>query len=391
MNTASLRIEEVTDLLQFRQRKTHWDDLFEHSVEGFPMLSHAWLSAWWEAFGNELECRVLLVWEGEILVAAAPLALTRTRLFGQSVRVLSLFSNDWVDRNQILVRSVDPVPVRALLEHVCRKIEFDVIDFHPLEDCSSLTDLVMSCARQLDLKIGVDAHLQSPFLRCPANWDGLLEGLSPSFRQTVRRKIRKVEGMKNVSMRIVEDVSCFSAIETISKESWQHENGTSMVSDPRIARFYLSIIEDAAQRGTLRCAVMEIDGEPAAFEFNLQHGLTLHNFKLGFRKKYSELSTGIVLKSFVFRRALSHSPAHFVEYDFMGTAEPYKLNWTKSVRTHSCYYLFAPTLRMTATYLAFFRLKPWLRQIPLARTIKTKIRTVFRGGNRWASNNKSAY
>ncbi|HEU4654387.1 MAG TPA: GNAT family N-acetyltransferase [Steroidobacteraceae bacterium] len=390
MNTRSLRVEEVTELLEFRQLRPFWDDLFDNSVESFPMLSHAWVSAWWEAFGNEFDCRVLLVWNGAALVAAAPLAFAPARLFGQQLRTVSLFSNTWVDRNNFLLRSVDPVPVRAMFEHICRATEFDVIDLYPLEDASAVTALVMSCAREANLKLGIDANLRSPYLKSPASWDDLLETLSPSFRQTVRRKIRKVEGMKNVSMRIVEDARCFSSIETISTESWQHENGTSMVSDPRIARFYRSIIEDAAQHGTLRCAIMEIDGQPAAFEFNLQHGATLHNFKLGFRQKYSELSTGIVLKAFIFRQALGQSPAQFAEYDFMGTAEPYKLNWTKAIRNHSHYYLFAPTLRMASTHWAYFRFKPWIREVPLARTMKNNISTVFRGSNRWASKNESA-
>lgn len=133
-----------------------------------------------------------------------------------------------------------------------------------------------------------------------------------------------------------------------------------MASEERILNFYSAIIRAAARDGTLRCALMEVGGEPAAFEFNLAHRTTLHNFKLGFRKKFSELSTGIVLKAYVLQQTIAHEP-HITEYDFMGTSEPYKLNWSKSIRSHGCYYIFPRGFRSLSAYWLFFRLRPWMR------------------------------
>ena len=194
----------------------------------------------------------------------------------------------------------------------------------------------------------------------------------------MRRKIRKIEGLKNVTMKVVTDTSCIDAIVAVSLESWQHDVGTSMASSEQILGFYTPIIQAAARDGTLCCAVMEVDGEPAAFEFNLIHRNTLHNFKLGFKKKFSDLSSGIVLKAFLLKEILDgNAYKQLTEYDFMGAAEPYKLNWTKSIRSHSRCYVFAPRWDMSLAHWALFTFKPLIkRRLPwmvnAVRTIRAK-------------------
>jgi hypothetical protein len=278
-------------------------------------------------------------------------------------RVLGLFSNTWVDRSHLLLASLSPAIVDAMLDHLERtRIEFDLIELVPLEESCPQTTLLLECFRRRRWPLGTEEHLQSPFLQLPSSWDELQQNLSSSFRQTLRRKVRKVEAMKNVTMRVIRDSSCLEPIVAVSLETWQQDEGTSMASSEQILAFYRPIIEAAALAGTLECAVMEVDGEPAAFEFNLAHRRTLHNFKLGFKKKFSELSTGIVLKAHLLKEVLDRPlQKRLTEYDFMGTAEPYKLNWTKSVRGHNRYYAFRPHWNLRLVHWLAFTVKPWIR------------------------------
>lgn len=372
---SSLRVEEITTLDRFEALASPWDDLCRRALECYPMLMHAWLCAWWKAFSNDnLKCSVLLVWEGDVLAGAAPITVRHERAFGKTRRIVSLFANAWVDRAHILLARDSADIVDALLAHLESKVRFEILDLFPLDADSPQTALLLERVRRRGCKIGVDAHLQSPYLRLPDTWKQLLEGLSSSFRQTVRRKIRKVESMPEVTMRIVKDESCIGPIVTISRESWQHDEGTSMASTERILTFYTTIIKAAARDGTLRCALMEVGGEPAAFEFNLAHRNTLHNFKLGFRKRFSDLSTGIVLKSYALQQLMDGGPdSNITEYDFMGTSEPYKLNWSKSVRSHNRYYIFARQWHVLLAYRLAFQVKPWLqaRAPGLAASLKS--------------------
>jgi CelD/BcsL family acetyltransferase involved in cellulose biosynthesis len=373
----ALRVEEVRTLSSFRQLKGDWDDLCTRSNECFPMLSHTWLCAWWQAFGADMEMHVVLVWQGPTLAGAAPLVIKTRKMFLRDRRILGFFSNAWVDRMHFLLSGSQAAVIDAILDYLqSSQIDFDVLDLFPLDDASQQTAMLLSSVRQRRWKVGVDEHLQSPFLVLPGSWEQLMGNLSSSFRQTLRRKVRKIAEMKNVTVKVVRDASCLAAIRTISLESWQNDCGTSMASEARIQDFYTSIIEDAASGGTLRCAIMEVDGEPAAFEFNLLHRNTLHNLKLGFRKKFSELSSGIVLKSHLLKEILDgKADRNLTEYDFMGTTEPYKLSWTKSVRSHSRYYLFADKWNMRCVHWVLFELKPWAKRelpwlVPMALQMK---------------------
>jgi CelD/BcsL family acetyltransferase involved in cellulose biosynthesis len=379
MNTvdaANLRVEEISTLARFQEIEGLWTDLCHRSIDSYPMLGHAWLCSWWRAFGPDIEYHVVLVWHGTTLVGAAPLAVKTEKRFLKNRRVLGLITNIWVDRMSFLLAQPSIAIVDSILEYVRSHIDFDLMDFYPLEDASPQTALLLNRLRQWKWKVGIEEYQQSPFLSLPSSWEQLLENLSPSFRQTVRRKIRKIEGMKNVTMKIVTDPSCIDAIVDVSRESWQHDVGTSMASSEQILGFYTPIIHAAARDGTLCCAVMEVDGEPAAFEFNLIHRNTLYNFKLGFKKKFSELSTGIVLKAFLLKEILDgNADIQLTEYDFMGSAEPYKLNWTKSIRYHSRYYVFAPKWDMSLAHWALFTFKPVIkRRLPWMVNVLHKIR-----------------
>ncbi len=327
------------------------------------MVSHDWLCAWWEGFARDSQCRVIAVWCDGELVAAAPFMYRTLRLFLRRRRVLTLFANTWVDRMQLLVTPPGTDLLSAILAHL-EKIgdEYDLLDLYPLGQGSGQTQSLVAVARQRGWRVGVEDHLQSPRMALPVNWDGLLEGLSSTFRQTVRRKVRKLEKTPQVTMRVLTDVSCISLIENISAETWQADAGSAMSSQENVWKFYRQVITAEAEAGNLRCAIMEVGGEPAAFELNIVHRQTIHNLKLGFKKRFSDLSSGIVLKSFLLKSLMEEvRESRLEEYDFMGAAEPYKLHWTKEVRSHGHYYFFPPDRDWSVWYWAFFVLKPFLR------------------------------
>ncbi|MEU5881190.1 GNAT family N-acetyltransferase [Spirillospora sp. NPDC047279] len=55
----------------------HLRDLYTRSPAATPFQSPGWFTAWWSQYGRPGALRLALVWRGETLVAAAPLALVR--------------------------------------------------------------------------------------------------------------------------------------------------------------------------------------------------------------------------------------------------------------------------------------------------------------------------
>lgn len=363
--TGPFRVEALTSYQTFLSLREHWDQLFATAVEAFPTTSHAWLSTWWKTFGEDRQPYVVLVWDGDVLIGSAPFFYDTKEMLRIHLRVLRPWVNEWVDCFSFLVVT----PVAHIIDAIMNHIDgishtWDLFELPRMDRSSPVTQSFLQACQERGLSLGAEDDLQSPVLHLPGSWDELLQTLSPSFRQTLKRKIRAANKISNIRMSVLTDASAMDPIVEISKESWQHDQGTSIASRRDIRAFYQAVIESYAQREQLYCALMEVDGEPAAFELNLAHHTTLYNFKLGFKKKFRHISTGVVLKAFFLKEVLDSQGQgrEFSTYDFMGTAEDYKLRWSKCLRVQNQYIVFSNQSAARRLYKWLYVVRPYMRE-----------------------------
>src|SRR5580704_8874756 len=88
-----LGIETVSDHQKFLDLEPKWTRVLRASGLDYPFVEHAWVRTWWECFGAGSELRVLLVKEGDDIIAIVPLILARVRMYGIPVRRLGFFYN----------------------------------------------------------------------------------------------------------------------------------------------------------------------------------------------------------------------------------------------------------------------------------------------------------
>lgn len=360
------RLEVITDPARFKDVKQPWETLYGSAIEHFPTVSHAWLAAWWEAFGADAALHIVLVWQDDRLICGAPFFYSRRKRLGKIRNIVSLFTNSWVDRSTILVSAGEEHALEIVFDHLLNDApSWECLEMDRLDPASEITRQFRTLLQERRLRVGIDPSLHSPYLALPENWEELLQALSPSFRQSVQRKCRKAQKINNLSLSIRKDASVADAIMEISLQSWQHDNGSSMATKPHIRKFYEAIIDDAASTGTLYVGMLEVDGIPVAFDFNIACGPTLHNFKLGYRKDYADWSPGLVLKAYVIDNYIKECAAQKIksaEYDFMGTSAPYKRNWSKEVREHISIIACRSNWDLLPFYFFQYKLKPGLRQ-----------------------------
>ena len=352
-----LRLECIDEPERFAAVATEWNDLLAESAERVPTMSHSWLTAWWQAFGTESRLHVLLVLRKDRLAAALP-------LMWRTPNTLSTLTNSWVDRSGLLLQPGDDEALEFLVQSlVTGPVRWDSLLLEQRPADSLLSERVPALLRSQGMLVGCTDGLVSPYMPLPESWPGVLDGLSSSFRQSLRRKLRAAERMPDLEMRICRGTEAIEPIMAISAHTWQHDNGTSMASTPTIRRFYESVIRGASAEGTLYSSIMMRAGVPVAFEFNIRCGGTLHNFKLGYRKDAADWSPGLVLKEFTLRRFIEDhgDRGEAIEYDLMGTSEPYKRNWAKAERVHVGLLASRPTLRSRASHTWRNSLKPALR------------------------------
>src|SRR5258706_14348367 len=85
-----LAVSRLADFDLLKQMRVEWNQLVERSQADHVLLTHEWITTWWTYFGEGADLWVILVRDGDRLLAAAPLMRTRRRLAGAAARGLGV-------------------------------------------------------------------------------------------------------------------------------------------------------------------------------------------------------------------------------------------------------------------------------------------------------------
>ena len=372
-----MRIQVCASAEQLAQLRDPWNALLAQAPENTPFLTHEWITAWWRAFGSRLSMYVITAWQDDELVAVAPLAYTKQQMLGARRSVVTFMANEYSNRANFIVRHPPRAALEAILDHLLTSApRWDVLQIEPVDEESPVTQAFLSLLADRSQAFGIEDSLRSPYLRLPPTWAGLKEGLSPAFRKTLDRKLRKAKQLgASLRVRFLTDRDLSEAFD-IATQSWQHAAGTSIASTAGLHQFYSEV---AAARNWLQLAILELDGKPISFEYNLVYERVLYNLKLGYRPQFAALSPGLVLQAAVLEHAVE---AGVHQYDFMGTDEDYKRRWSRTIRIHRRLVLFNHQLVLRVAHLVRWRVKPFLKtHFPLLVAFKRALRWPMRAEN----------
>jgi len=138
------------------------------------------------------------------------------------------------------------------------------------------------------------------------------------LRSTVKRK-RNKSGV-SVTIHSEFDGMAWADYERIYAESWKGEEGSPA--------FLRDMAQDAAENGSLRLGIAQIDGEAVAAQlWTVENGIAIIH-KLAYLPSASEHSPGSLLSAAMFEAAIDTDRVHLIDY---GTGDDrYKQDWTDS-------------------------------------------------------------
>jgi CelD/BcsL family acetyltransferase involved in cellulose biosynthesis len=367
---APMRIEVGTSTEQLAELRGPWNALLAQAAENTPFLTHEWITAWWRAFGSGSSMYVITVWQDADLVAVAPLTYTKQHMVGATRSVVTFMANEYSNRANFIVGHEPRAALEAILDHLLTSAPpWDLLQIEPVDEESPVTQMFLRILADRSQAFGVEDSLRSPYLRLPATWSSVKESLSPSFRKTLDRKLRKATQLgASLRVRFLAESDLSEAFD-IATQSWQHAEGTSIASTACLRQFYREL---AAARDWLQLAILELDGKPIAFEYDLRYGRVLYNLKLGYRAQFAAVSPGVVLQAKVLQQA-TEDGVH--QYDFMGSDEDYKRHWSQTVRLHRRVVVFNHQLVLRMLHVVQWRVKPFLKaHFPLLVAFKRALR-----------------
>lgn len=362
---SDIRVEIVADYQSFLDLEPVWNRLIEEAGIDHPFLTHEWIRVWWECFGAGKQLNILVVKAGRATVAIAPLMLTHGWMYGCRVRRLQFIANVHTPRMDFIVSRWPKDAYRAIWDCLASQMaQWDVLELSQVDADSKTLEELPRLASEDGLRIGRWGPVSSPYLPLLGTWDSYLKCLSGKHRSNLRNRLKRLNTLGQVELKVVSSGEQLgSDLEEglqIEAAAWKGKAGTAILCRPELHRFYAKFAQIAAQRGWLRLQFLTLNGRRIAFHYCLRYKNNHFLLKPGYDPNYAPYSPSNLLCYFVLRDAFENGLSN---YEFLGTTDPWKSEWTGTAKPHLWLFIFSSTLRARLLYSAKFRIAPHLKRL----------------------------
>jgi len=303
-----------------------WDGCVEQSTSASVFQSFAWNNAWWEAFGADYECRVILVRrEGEV-VGIAPLALIRGQLGWIGGH------NHASDYSDVIVADAPGRDLDAIFSVIADemvRLPWKSLDFRGVVAASPLLPkLVPALAARGVYPL---AHEE---VDCPARIFGdPKEDQALLSKKSLKRHFQKMKGKGDFSFTHLEEIGEInSSLDDFFKQHIGRRelaNDLSLFQDPRQKRFYGAVASAFLKTGALRFSVVRSQGVAVAYHFGFEWRGKYIWYKPTFHSDFAKESPGEVLLKCLFEHCVARKIG---EFDFTVGNEAFKYRFSNLIR-----------------------------------------------------------
>jgi CelD/BcsL family acetyltransferase involved in cellulose biosynthesis len=326
-----------------------WDELAARA-QAAPWLRPGWIAAWWRAFGQG-QLEILAIRKDGRLAAVLPLY----RRFG----ALHSATNWHTPQFGLLAEDEGATQdlTRALFAHRRRRINVGFLGGDDLRACST-------AATAAGYRPFVRPIQRSPYVPIAGTWAEYKQRLSAKRLSEIRRRRRLLEGAGRLSLQIVDGSERLAEFLEegfgVEAAGWKGEGGSAIISRPQTRQFYSEVAHWGAARGVLRLAFLRLDGRPLAFDYCLEEGNVHYLVKTGYDPAYRALGPGLILRYEMLARAFDTGLA---SYEFLGTDQPWKLEWADQFHEQVLLRTFGPTPCGVLEWTAFAYGRPLAKRL----------------------------
>jgi CelD/BcsL family acetyltransferase involved in cellulose biosynthesis len=361
---AGLDIDIVSDYPRFVAMEAEWNDAVERAGITHPFLRHEWLRTWWDCFGGSRSLHLIVVRDEGRIAAIAPFMRETVTSYGLPIRRLDLIHNDHTPRADVIVTGRHEAMYAAIWQTLLDiRTTWDVVQLSRVPRESPAGPAFRRLAEDARSPTGTWQGDVSPYLPLTGTWTGYHAALPAKFRSNLRNRESRLAKFGEPVLEILDDAASIAAARgdalRLEASGWKRESGTSICSDPAVERFYLDLAARATAAGWLRLMFLTVGGKRIATSYGSRYAGRLFLFKTGYDPEYAPCAPFKLLT----RRALEHAYGEGLsEVDFLGDAEPWKLEWTEAARAHDWLYLFSGSVRARLLHWAKFQMGPELKR-----------------------------
>lgn len=350
----SLKLKTITGLKLEDSLARDWTGLAAQTPVD-PLFGRVeWAQEWWRAFGLAgKKLNLVTLTKDQALIGLAQLHRNPENWSGLKARVLAPLSRTTSEYVDLLIPP-QPESALALLEHLVREKEWDVLSLSRLPQASPNRIIFIEAAGSLGLKWHQEAEQDSPYLALEGNFEEFLkERFSSNFRNKIRRMKKRLAALGRLEFEWVTSAQRFEEIFDqllrVERSSWKGSEGLGIFNTGIRTDFYRRIALKMADQGLLAVHLMLLDGAVIAYHYGFIARGRYYDYNLAFDPAFQRHSPGLVSLGDLLSRCWDMGLEVF---DFLRGAEEYKSLWTDTATRNINLHIFAPTAKGRALALS---------------------------------------
>jgi len=364
----AMRIQVFHNLDEINPRAEDWDRL----ALGIPFRGWTWLSNWWRHYqspGRRLA--VLGVFDScGALVGIAPWFGEASALHGRVLRPLGS-GEVCSDYLSVLCQPGDAeVVAKTLAEFLIadrsKDIAWDLLELLDVDAEDRVVPRLVDHMADLGAKVHRRSGAVCWRMELPERWDDYVAALKKKMRQKVRGLAQALWESGSATFHVAEGENALPWAMDLLVDL--HQRRRRMLGEPgcfaspRFLGFFRDVAPALMRTGQVRFFWLEIDGRPAAVEYQLAGNNVMYAYQSGALPEAFHHQPGNLLNLATIRHAIEQG---YRAYDFLRGDEPYKARFGARPRPSVEYRVVPrrpiPRLRH-GLWRAGTRLKQWAKR-----------------------------
>ena len=370
--------DTITSAEAFADLAPAWDSLVQAMARPSPFLLHGWLLAWWRHLGARQDVRVYVADRGGRLVGALPVVIRRQL----GMRVAAFPGGGESALADLLLAAGESASTSEELVRRVRGSGVDVLDLFGLPAGSRVSAALGRSS------IRLIPRLEAPILELGADWEAFYRTrLTRSRRGEIRRRSKKLAELGTLETAVartpddlepaLEDAFILHALR------WEGRPDRSGFASHAGREFQRAALRALGPQDHARIVLLKCDGRPIAFHYDFVLWGRMYGHRLGFDPALARFGPGIINTLDALRLAAEEG---IVRFEFLGGAEPYKLELFDRLEPLYQGFGFAGSVRgrvYVAARLAAIQARRQLKRVgPLHRLYYRGLAQVWRAAGR---------
>jgi CelD/BcsL family acetyltransferase involved in cellulose biosynthesis len=310
----------TSDFQTFKSMKKEWNELAAEFAS--PFLRHEWFETCLDAlYPKGVQPTIFTIRSGGRLRAAAPLISIRR----SGLRQLQVPGADIIHEPCGFIYDSEAALTELFHAILQKQTSLTLSRFNVrAQETLTLRERCSKGGVRID-RCGASS-LRVPLKR---TWKEFEASMSSGRRSDLRTYRRRAEQLGKVEFAIVHpEASTLDAhleeLFRIEASGWKGQEGSAILCQPHIRRFYTNYAQSATAAGMLRLFFLNIGGKSVAARMAVEHNKRLWDLRMGYDETFSRCAPGVLLTHETLRYAVD---CGLEAYEFLGRAEAWERHW----------------------------------------------------------------